>query len=312
MKTDVAVQVPEHFFPHLITGGGGHTFLILRCNTRSHCEQDIVLSCGWNRRGQLGIGRTGEPKINSLQQVHFDPVLSSEIRILSVSCGWDHTLLALENGRIFVCGSNHFGQLGLGHEEIQRDKMTELTFFRQRGLKVVKVAAGLRHSFALTSDGSVYAWGQGKFGQLGLMGSFLSDTCEDEIGKLGIVYKPELSLSRDYSVKDVAAGQRHSLAITNDGIIMITGDNKYGQLGHDRSEIRALHTWRSIDPILKIRWNQIFAGWTHNLAIDNDGNIWGWGRNDFGQLGRTPASHDCQDRPLKWSFPRHPKQVITG
>lgn len=233
------------------------------------------------------------------------------MRILSVSCGWDHTLLALENGRIFVCGSNHFGQLGLGHEEIQKDTMTELTFFQQQGLKVIKVAAGLRHSLALTNDGSVYAWGQGKFGQLGPIGNSLSDTCRDETKKLGIVYKPELSLSREYSVKDIAAGQRHSLAITNDGLVMTTGDNKYGQLGHDRSKIGILRTWKSIDHTPNVKWNRIFAGWTHNMAIDNEGNIWGWGRNDFGQLGTTSPPHVCQDKPLKWSLLRYPKQVTV-
>jgi len=80
-----------------ISGGGGHTAVITE-------NQDLFM-CGWNNKGQLGLGDIDDRPL--LCQVPFLALVKQ------VSCGWNHTLAITEAG-LYVWGSNSFGQLGIG------------------------------------------------------------------------------------------------------------------------------------------------------------------------------------------------------
>ena len=62
----------------------------------------------------------------------------------------------------FGCGSNSFGQLGLGKQVKNVSEFTPLKITE----KVIKVSAGMRHSLFLLEDGTIRACGSGKKGQL--------------------------------------------------------------------------------------------------------------------------------------------------
>lgn len=81
----------------LIQGGGGHTAVIT-------VTQDLLM-CGWNNKGQLGLGDTEDRAL--LCHVQGLPPVKQ------VSCGWNHTL-AITDAGLYVWGSNTFGQLGTG------------------------------------------------------------------------------------------------------------------------------------------------------------------------------------------------------
>lgn len=68
--------------------------------------------------------------------------------------------------------------------------------------EIVSVACGCRHSLALNKWGEVFAWGSDEHGQLGL-------NKENEIQAV----PKRLKLS--YSVVQIAAGYRHSVALSN-------------------------------------------------------------------------------------------------
>lgn len=54
--------------------------------------------------------------------------------------------------------------MGLGHTKEERSpKLVE--YFYEKGLSVIDVALGGRHSLALASDGKVYSWGFGGGGR---------------------------------------------------------------------------------------------------------------------------------------------------
>ena len=63
---------------------------------------------GWNSVGQLGLGHT--------EEVLLPAKVTPLPPVSSVSCGWNHTLILSEEGQVFVCGSNSFGQLGTGDD----------------------------------------------------------------------------------------------------------------------------------------------------------------------------------------------------
>jgi hypothetical protein len=87
-------------------------------------------------------------------------------------------------------------------------------------IRVSKVVCGEAHRLLLTTGGSVYAFGDGKFGRLGL---------GDERSS-GVV-RCVMSLSSRRCV-DIAVGAYHSAAVVDDGRLLTWGHGKYGQLGH--------------------------------------------------------------------------------
>lgn len=85
----------------------------------------------------------------------------------------------------------------------------------------------------------------------------------------------------------VSAGSDHTVAVDSDGNVWTWGRNYYGQLG-DGTSIS-----KSVPVRVKVNGEEeylsdiidVAAGYNHTLALDRNGNLWAWGRNDRGQLG---------------------------
>ncbi len=91
-------------------------------------------------------------------------------------------------------------------------------------------------------------------------------------------------------VIEVAAGYDHSVALKDDGTVWTWGRNHYGQLGDGNSGIDQFMTFpvRVLGPTgegFLSGTTAIEAGWVHSVALRNDGTVWTWGRNLYGQLG---------------------------
>ena len=139
------------------------------------------------------------------------------------------------------------------------------------GLSGVRaITAGTRHTLALTADGSVWAWGNNDYGQLGL------GTSGNGFGVPQLV--PGLK-----SVRAIAAGDIFNLALTADGSVWSWGENQDGQLGVDPSTAFKNTSPRRIGGLSGIR--AIAAGSVYGLALRNDGTVWAWGDNQYGELG---------------------------
>lgn len=84
----------------------------------------------------------------------------------------------------------------------------------------------------------------------------------------------------------VAAGDRHSLALMEDGTLLAWGANQHGQLGAP-GEARSSRP----QPVPGLpELIRVACGSGHALAIDRDGSPWSWGWNVEGQLGRGTTS----------------------
>ncbi|KAJ0714311.1 putative regulator of chromosome condensation 1/beta-lactamase-inhibitor protein II [Helianthus annuus] len=95
------------------------------------------------------------------------------------------------------------------------------------------------------------------------------------------------SLSR--KVVSIAAGEAHTLALTGDGSVYSWGRGTFGRLGTsselDRlfpAKVEFSFNGRS-DETVKIVG--VSAGSYHSLALSDDGSVWSWGHNTYGQLG---------------------------
>jgi alpha-tubulin suppressor-like RCC1 family protein len=185
--------------PIMIAAGYAHSIVVV--STDSH---DEILSFGWNEAGQLGresgdgVSDTVVPFFSHLKQ-----------RIQQIVCGDHHTIVHTKTGGLYAMGRCQYGQLGISKSYcLVVQEPTKITFNKP----VSSISAGFAHSLFL-SHGELYATGQSSFGQLGLV-STKTVTYPVRVPCL----KKEKSWKKEYNgIKQVAAGDRFSVLLTNDG-----------------------------------------------------------------------------------------------
>ena len=71
------------------------------------------------------------------------------------------------------------------------------------------------------------------------------------------------------------------MAIDNEGNLWSWGLNYGGELG-DGTTTKKLNPQKVMEGV---KFKQIYARYSSNLALDSNGNLWAWGVNLEGQLG---------------------------
>ncbi|XP_076450340.1 secretion-regulating guanine nucleotide exchange factor-like isoform X2 [Babylonia areolata] len=277
--------------PRVITGGGGHTLIV--------AADGSLWVCGSNSHGQLGLGHREDVAV--LTKVP-SPTLP---RITHVSGGWDFTVACSEEGDVYTWGSNAFHQLG--RETAEKWSAVPVKVEFPHGCAVVCVAAGLRHAMALTVDGSVYAWGHNRKGQVG---SISGDDGKDQ----KVVHLPrKVNLPVKGKSVQLLAGAYHSGVLTDCQEVCVWGCNKFGQLARDPKDASqpTQPSCLSAEVFGGKAVKQIASGWTHNLALTENGEVYSWGRADYGQLGRS-CDGSCDHTPRPVAGVRDARGVACG
>ena len=88
------------------------------------------------------------------------------VKTKQVSCGWFHTAVCTEDGRVYTFGRGVVGGLGHHGDEINRTSPS-LVAKALEGKHITQVQCGFSHIIALTSSGYVFTWGSVDYGQLG-------------------------------------------------------------------------------------------------------------------------------------------------
>ncbi|XP_051559166.1 probable E3 ubiquitin-protein ligase HERC4 [Myxocyprinus asiaticus] len=88
----------------------------------------------------------------------------------------------------------------------------------------------------------------------------------------------------DRQVTQVACGNQHSIALIRDGQLLVWGENSHGQLGLGKEE-RSTLSPQPLKSLCGIPLAQISAGGDHSFALSLSGVVFGWGKNNAGQLG---------------------------
>ncbi|WP_292593947.1 hypothetical protein [Mesotoga sp. UBA5847] len=237
-----------------------------------------IWTWGPNFRSQLGDGTTVDRLLPV--QVRGPNGEGFLINIVEVAAGNTHTVALKEDGTVWSWGSNTYGELGDGTVVRKRTPVQVLGPGGEGFLEgIVKVAAGADYSLALMNDGSVWAWGINGVGQLGNGTTDLSSVPTKVKGPHGEGFLSDII--------DIDCGLNHNIALTRDGTLWSWGYNYYGQLGDGTIENRSTPVEvRGPDEIgLMSDVTDIDAGGYSSIALKEDGSIWSWGNNDFGQLG---------------------------
>ncbi|KAL7534030.1 hypothetical protein ACHAXR_007460, partial [Thalassiosira sp. AJA248-18] len=147
---------------------------------------------------------------------------------VSVAASTHHTLVSTRSGQLFSFGLGKGGRLGTG-DESHRPLPTQILGPLTKRI-VASIAAAENHSLCSTSGGDVYAWGSNGFGQLGILSRDQNNDQNTNNNSRLTPRRVEGVLKQSFVVA-VAAGDRHSVALTRLGEVYCWGDNRSGQLG---------------------------------------------------------------------------------
>jgi len=192
------------------------------------------------------------------------------VPVISVTSRWlglDGRVLRDDNlvSILYGWGFGLLGQLGTG-DQIDRSSPVTVT----GGItNWSSVAAGYRHSLAVTNTGELYSWGVGFNGRLGTNDTITRSSPVTVVG--GIT-----------NWSSVAAGGRHSLGITDTGLLYAWGSNGFGRMGtgDETSRNSPVTVTGGIT-----NWSSVAAGDEHSLGLTDTGVLYAWGRGLYGRLG---------------------------
>jgi cysteine-rich repeat protein len=227
-----------------------------------------VLCWGKNDSGQLGSSGPGS-KVPQLVNLG-EPAMA-----IAIAGSDAHTCALLQSGAVKCWGANNSGQLGIGNTDIQAGPVGPVDF---KGKAAIALAAGRSHTCALLEDDSLWCWGAGTYGALGI----------GVIKNMAYPTPQRVDLGTGYVAKAIAAGENHTCAILGDGAaegsIRCWGYNNAGQLGTGMTQKDSFPS-----PVIKLGTEQkavaITAGQNHTCTLLDEGSVKCWGSNASGQLG---------------------------
>lgn len=231
------VQLGEDRSAVAIAAGADHSCALL--------DDGAVKCWGFNTFGQLGQGDdvnrgSGLPQGAEMGDA-LDPVeLGPSRKALSISAGYAHTCVILDDESVKCWGRNRYGQLGQG-DTLDRNGSGPaedagsaeqlLPVELGAGRPVAVVAAKGHHTCALLADGSAKCWGHNRYGQLAQGDTVARGTGADTDPGMGEALRP-VALGTQRRVLDVAAGALHTCFMLDDRSLKCCGSNAVGQLGY--------------------------------------------------------------------------------
>ena len=233
------------------------------------------------------------------------------LHAVKVSANWSFIMALNADGDIYAWGYNNWGQLGNGYSTNNTWTVysSDPTLVRDptdtsKGLQAIQISAGAWHALAIDKDGTVWAWGMNNSGQLGFSTDYQTSSKQVTLPK----QVPNVK------AQQISAGTWNSLAIGQNGTAWGWGNNANGQLGDGTTGKRA--TPRPVSApsdqgsvgtgFASVR---ISAGWSHSVAIGQDGKAYAWGDNRYSQLGAEQSMTQSRT-PTLVSF--NPVLLITG
>lgn len=240
------------------------------------------------------IGRRKGLEGNLASPTRLRPLVGVDIRFVASGCTSCHCVALDVEGRCYTWGRNEKGQLGHG-DTIQRDRPTVVSELLK--YKVVRAGSGRSHTVVVTAEGTSFAFGWNKHGQLG------SGSARNEI---------ESSPVRCHvsEVKNTACGADFTvwLSSVEGASILTAGLPQFGQLGHGTdneyntkdSSVRLAYEAqprpRAIAALAGETIVKVACGTNHTVAVDSNGFVYTWGFGGYGRLGHREQKDEWVPR----------------
>lgn len=224
-----------------------------------------IWTWGHNSSGQLGAGHTNA--FTGFYQVN-KPSGMGEVISLAASSASTFALDA--SGKVWSWGSNSSGVLGDGTTIARHSPVAVSQSTSMPPIKAISATGG--HVLALANDGAVWTWGYNGYGQLGNSSTSASSV-------------PVKITTGLLAASAVAAGENHSLGISDLSHLWGWGSNGNGQLARNSTLSVATTAVQATSVTDFNSLSAAAAGSQHSLALKADGSVWTWGYNNYGQLG---------------------------
>ncbi|TNV77407.1 hypothetical protein FGO68_gene1617 [Halteria grandinella] len=259
------------------------------------------------------------------EEIICNPIeIHLQIRVISVSCGFEHTLFLDDEGKVHGFGKNNHGQLIPNDKKLKA--ISQPTFINLEK-PVQFIAASTRGSFFITKSLQVYVQGSNKNLELGLTSeqshqcgfleiqnvtsvnagfkhtvflSKLHDSAQlygcgsNKFGQLSISSLSDKNQLQLIPLPDIIPKDFDVLTSWNNTALIykiedslqlyLTGDNKYGQLGNG-DKTQFSNAFVPVDIPKGIKFNKVQAMAEAFIATDNEGQLYTWGWNEHGNLG---------------------------
>ena len=228
-------------------------------------EHTLVLTTdgkvyGWGTDGKaIGTGEYDQCEGPALVESLADKVIAH------IATGYDFSVAVTTDGNLYCTGDNSMLQCPVGRGGTTTFAPVPIA---ELAGKVVGVASGSFHTLALLRDGTVYAFGRGRDGQLGN----------------GRVLNGQGAVADLTNVTAISAGTWHSAAIRNDGTAWVWGNNQKSQMCDGATANRAVPTRVETLPA-DVKVVGVSAGSHATFIRATNGALYGCGDNQFGPLG---------------------------
>jgi len=254
-----------------IAAGGGHSLFLT--------HDGKVYGCGSNGSGELGRAVSD---INPIP-TQITTTIGS-LNIVQVAAGGSASLFLTDGGRVYSCGYNRFGNLGLidniwVHDPLITPKLViDINGVPFSTLFISKVRASDIATFFITNDGRVYSCGYNWHGELGHTGSNGSYDYNPNIPRqvMGGVYVVDAAPNASYTA---------SYFLTNDGKVYSCGANTSGQLGYGGRSLINPYPGQITATIGSLNIVKVASGSGGGRFLASDGRLFGVGENGDGRLG---------------------------
>lgn len=235
------VLLPEDINPIYVACGTFQTIIVT--------DKGQAYACGNMIWGVLGLKPNPEPQI--FFDVEIPTLISSLDNIKSVSCGEFTTAFITHSGKLYVCGYNGQGQLGIDDTNTDRTvyEPIKIPQLGKKGNAVIQVSCSANHTVILTISGQVFTCGGNNFGELGL-GWFSKDR---------LVYKPTI-IPHMNNIVQIATSEFRTLMLTDTGDVYMCGI----ELGRHTNDPTG---YISIPTLIFSGAKQISSGLTHMAFI---------------------------------------------
>ncbi|MCH9662298.1 MAG: hypothetical protein K0U66_01390 [Gammaproteobacteria bacterium] len=216
---------------------------------------------GRNNLGQIGSDDAGMANLSHIQ-------VDSEKTWAQISAGGTHSCAINAEGQLYCWGEGALGRLGLGDDTSTRTIPTQVG----SAINWVQVSAGSNHTCAINAEGQLYCWGLGNSGRLGLGTDTSNRNSPAQVGS-----------ATNWS--QVSAGSTHACAVDTGGQLYCWGSGANGRLGLGPVPINRFIPTQVGSAT---NWSQVstfISSANHSCAINTEGQLYCWGKNDGGQLG---------------------------
>jgi len=253
---------------------------------------------GDNAWNQLGFKtETDTQKIPKMLEFHE--------RFCLISAGSLHTMsLSIDRKRVFGWGNNSFGELAIGNfDEFKTEPILSLfsSLTDSNDVNIASISSGSHFTIIITSKGEIWSSGYNVNGEVG------NNSEEEKFNTPQHVQFPPNTF-----ITQISSGSRHSLALSKNGECFSFGCNRnddeeeiLGQLGviDDFGEPpREKITPVKVKTSNNLSFIRIHAGSEFSMAVSEDNDVFGWGSNEYGQLGFDPEEHNRSLIPKKLEF----------